>query len=71
VLQPNTFPDLCTREHTLLAGGRRYEQIVHPFEWKVPAKTSTERYRGWTIRRRNCSHQLDTKRRSRPQTGGL
>jgi hypothetical protein len=34
VLQPNNFSDLDTLERTLLAFGRRYEQIAKPFEWK-------------------------------------
>jgi DDE superfamily endonuclease len=34
VLTPNDFPDLDTLERTLLAFGRRYEQIATPFEWK-------------------------------------
>jgi hypothetical protein len=34
VLQPNNFRDLDTLERTLLAFGRRYEQIARPFEWK-------------------------------------
>ena len=34
VLQPNNFTDLDTLEQTLLAFGRHYEQIAHPFEWK-------------------------------------
>jgi hypothetical protein len=33
-LQPNNFADLDTLERTLLAFGRRYEQIATPFEWK-------------------------------------
>ena len=33
-LQPNSFPDLDTLERTLLAFGRRYEEIARPFEWK-------------------------------------
>jgi len=33
-LQPNNFPNLDTLERTLLAFGRRYEQIARPFEWK-------------------------------------
>jgi hypothetical protein len=33
-LQPNKFADLDTLERTLLAFGRRYEQIATPFEWK-------------------------------------
>ena len=34
MLAPNNFPDLDTLERTLLAFGRRYEQIARPFEWK-------------------------------------
>ncbi len=34
VLQPNDFADLDTLEQTLLAFGRRYQQIAKPFEWK-------------------------------------
>jgi hypothetical protein len=34
VLQPNNFADLEAVEQTLLAFGRRYEQIAMPFEWK-------------------------------------
>ena len=34
VLTPNDFADLDTLERTLLAFGRRYEQIATPFEWK-------------------------------------
>ena len=34
ILTPNDFPDLDTLEQTLLAFGRRYEQIATPFEWK-------------------------------------
>lgn len=34
VLQPNNFSDLDALEQTLLAFGRRYEQIAKPFEWK-------------------------------------
>ena len=34
VLQPNNFTDLDTLERTLLAFGRRYEQIAKPFQWK-------------------------------------
>ena len=34
VLTPNNFADLDTLEQTLLAFGRRYEQIARPFEWK-------------------------------------
>ena len=34
VLTPNNFPDLDTLQQTLLAFGRRYEQIATPFEWK-------------------------------------
>jgi hypothetical protein len=34
VLQPNNFADLDALEQTLLAFGRRYEQIAKPFEWK-------------------------------------
>ena len=33
-LQPNNFADLDTLERTLLAFGRRYEEIARPFEWK-------------------------------------
>ena len=33
-LQPNDFADLDTLEQTLLAFGRRYQQIAKPFEWK-------------------------------------
>ncbi len=35
VLTPNNFADLDTLEQTLLAFGRRYEQIAQPFELKV------------------------------------
>ena len=38
VLTPNNFPDLDTLEQTLLAFGRRYEQIAQPFEWKFTRK---------------------------------
>jgi len=38
VLQPNNFQDLDTLEQTLLAFGRRYEQIAQPFEWKFTRK---------------------------------
>jgi DDE superfamily endonuclease len=38
VLQPNNFPDLDALEQTLLAFGRRYEQIAQPFEWKFTRK---------------------------------
>lgn len=34
VLQPNNFADLSTLEQTLLAFGRRYQQIAKPFEWR-------------------------------------
>jgi hypothetical protein len=34
VLQPNNFADLDVLERTLLAFGRRYEEIAKPFEWK-------------------------------------
>jgi len=34
VLQPNNFADLDVLAQTLLAFGRRYEQIAQPFEWK-------------------------------------
>jgi len=34
VLTPNHFADLGTLERTLLAFGRRYEQIAAPFQWK-------------------------------------
>jgi hypothetical protein len=34
ILTPNDFADLDTLEHSLLAFGRRYEQIATPFEWK-------------------------------------
>ncbi len=34
MLTPNDFPDLDTLEQSLLAFGRRYEQIAAPFEWK-------------------------------------
>jgi hypothetical protein len=34
VLTPNDFADLETLERTLLAFGRRYEQIAAPFQWK-------------------------------------
>ena len=34
VLTPNDFPDLDTLEQHLLNFGRRYQQIVQPFEWK-------------------------------------
>ena len=34
VLTPNAFPDLDTLQRTLLAFGRRYEQIAAPFQWK-------------------------------------
>jgi hypothetical protein len=38
VLTPNNFQDLDTLEQTLLAFGRRYEQIAKPFEWKFTRK---------------------------------
>jgi len=38
VLQPNNFADLTVLEQTLLAFGRRYEQIARPFEWKFTRK---------------------------------
>jgi hypothetical protein len=38
VLTPNNFQDLDTLEQTLLAFGRRYEQIAQPFEWKFTRK---------------------------------
>ena len=38
VLTPNNFADLDTLERTLLAFGRRYEQIARPFEWKFTRK---------------------------------
>ena len=38
VLAPTNFPDLDTLEQTLLAFGRRYEQIAQPFEWKFTRK---------------------------------
>jgi hypothetical protein len=34
VLSPNNFADLDRLEQTLLAFGRRYEQIARPFQWK-------------------------------------
>jgi len=34
VLQPNDFQDLDILEGSLLAFGRRYEQIAKPFQWK-------------------------------------
>jgi hypothetical protein len=34
VLQPNDFTDLAAVEQQLLAFGRHYEQVAHPFEWK-------------------------------------
>jgi DDE superfamily endonuclease len=34
VLQPNDFTDLAAVEQRLLAFGRHYEQVAHPFEWK-------------------------------------
>jgi hypothetical protein len=34
LLTPNDFPDLDTLKQSLLAFGRRYEQIAAPFEWK-------------------------------------
>ncbi len=34
VLQPNDFTDLASVEQQLLAFGRHYEQVAHPFEWK-------------------------------------
>jgi hypothetical protein len=37
-LTPNNFEDLDTLERTLLAFGRRYEQIAQPFEWKFTRK---------------------------------
>ena len=37
-LTPNNFTDLKTLERTLLAFGRRYEQIAQPFEWKFTRK---------------------------------
>lgn len=37
-LTPNNFADLDTLERTLLAFGRRYEQIAQPFEWKFTRK---------------------------------
>ena len=37
-LTPNNFADLDTLERTLLAFGRRYEQIARPFEWKFTRK---------------------------------
>jgi hypothetical protein len=40
-LQPNNFPDLETLERTLLAFGRRYEQIAQPFQWKLTRNSST------------------------------
>jgi hypothetical protein len=33
IVTPNDFSDLDTLEQTLLAFGRRYEQIAQPFEW--------------------------------------
>ena len=41
-LQPNNFADLETLERTLLAFGRRYEQIAQPFEWKFTRKKLNE-----------------------------
>ena len=49
VVTPNDFPDLDTLERHLLAFGRRYEQIAHPFQWtftrhdlqKLLARTDT------------------------------
>ena len=38
MLTPNNFADLDTLERTLLAFGRRYEQIARPFEWKFTRK---------------------------------
>jgi hypothetical protein len=37
-LTPNNFADLDTLQRTLLAFGRRYEQIARPFEWKFTRK---------------------------------
>ena len=37
-LQPNNFPDLDTLAQTLLAFGRRYQEIARPFEWKFTRK---------------------------------
>jgi DDE superfamily endonuclease len=34
LLQPNDFTDLAAVEQQLLAFGRHYEQVAHPFEWK-------------------------------------
>jgi hypothetical protein len=42
VLQPNNFADLETLERTLLAFGRRYEQIAKPFEWKFTRQELNE-----------------------------
>jgi hypothetical protein len=42
VLQPNNFADLDTLERTLLAFGRRYEQIAKPFEWKFTRQDLNE-----------------------------
>ena len=42
VLQPNNFADLATLEQTLLAFGRRYEEIAQPFEWKFTRKKLNE-----------------------------
>ena len=38
MLTPINFADLDTLERTLLAFGRRYEQIARPFEWKFTRK---------------------------------
>jgi hypothetical protein len=42
LLQPNNFADLDTLERTLLAFGRRYEQIAKPFEWKFTRQDLNE-----------------------------
>jgi hypothetical protein len=42
VLQPNNFADLDTLERTLLAFGRRYEEIAKPFEWKFTRQDLNE-----------------------------
>ncbi len=45
VLTPNDFPDLDTLRRSLLAFGRRYEQIARPFEWKF-TRTDLNRLAG-------------------------
>lgn len=42
LLQPNNFADLEALERTLLAFGRRYEQIAQPLEWKFTRRKLDE-----------------------------